>query len=60
MSETREFRTGDVVVLRSGGPRMTVRNHSGGEQAVLVIWFDAEGEPQEQWYDPAQLVSCDA
>lgn len=47
------FAIGDVVQLKSGGPKMTVlrieTNHTGSEDEpadykVQCIWFDAEGQ----------------
>ena len=32
------FKVGDVVVLKSGGPRMTVEEIEG--QEVQCVWFD--------------------
>lgn len=34
-----EFKSGDVVVLRSGGPRMTVRSRTE-EGELFCNWFD--------------------
>jgi uncharacterized protein YodC (DUF2158 family) len=43
MSE-EAFKVGDVVQLKSGGPRMTVTNYGpsamGGEMLVWCDWFD--------------------
>lgn len=36
-----DFRVGDVVQLKSGGPQMTVQ--SVGPAAVVVVWFNEEG-----------------
>ena len=33
-----QFKTGDVVILKSGGPSMTVEQVS--EDSVLCAWFD--------------------
>ena len=37
-----ELKTGDVVVLKSGGPRMTVQTVDQylGEPSVICMWFD--------------------
>lgn len=32
------FREGDVVILRSGGPRMTVEGYEDG--LVICVWFE--------------------
>ena len=36
-----EFKTGDVVQLKSGGPKMTVTGYSstGGRAEVYCTWF---------------------
>ena len=34
----REFKRGDVVMLKSGGPPMTVTNAYKGH--IIVVWFD--------------------
>jgi uncharacterized protein YodC (DUF2158 family) len=40
-----DFKAGDVVVLKSGGPKMTVekigpRNSTNPEEVVHCIWFE--------------------
>jgi len=37
------WQAGDVVELKSGGPRMTVDNVEG-EDAVVCVWLDKNGE----------------
>jgi uncharacterized protein YodC (DUF2158 family) len=46
---TKKFKAGDIVQLKSGGPKMTVRfydqNFGGSESDdVLCEWFDAKAE----------------
>jgi uncharacterized protein YodC (DUF2158 family) len=36
--ETKKFKNGDVVILRSGGPRMTIIGDS--KKGVQCCWFD--------------------
>lgn len=43
--QTTEHRIGDVVILKSGGPPMTVHNigdysNHGINPGVLCVWFD--------------------
>jgi len=60
-----EFNKGDVVVLKSGGPKMTVSDVGdysgmamGPKEGVKCIWFETvEGvqRPQERVFDKAVL-----
>ncbi|MGE5510337.1 MAG: YodC family protein [Bacteroidota bacterium] len=63
MSESKPFPIGTVVVLKSGGPKMTVSGyeHYGddedGDDANLIVscvWFDA-GACQTDAFPPACL-----
>ncbi|WP_231876380.1 YodC family protein [Azotobacter vinelandii] len=57
-----EFVKGDIVVLKSGGPAMTIEsigNYAEGlargpERGAKCIWFDG-GKPQEHVFDVAVL-----
>ncbi|CAO3453251.1 hypothetical protein [Azospirillum argentinense] len=55
-----EFKPGDVVQLKSGGPKMTVQ--SAGESAMTGIpfaycsWFDKAGNRKTEEFAPASLV----
>jgi uncharacterized protein YodC (DUF2158 family) len=40
-----DFRTGDVVQLKSGGPSLVVLEVKG--EAVTCIWFDADHHVQQ-------------
>ena len=40
----QEFKIGDVVQLKSGGPTMTVANVSGDSGTVVCHWFDDHGQ----------------
>jgi uncharacterized protein YodC (DUF2158 family) len=61
-----DFKKGDIVKLKSGGPRMTVStvgDYAGGmgigpEDEVACVWFDlVKGvqKPQERVFDAAVL-----
>jgi uncharacterized protein YodC (DUF2158 family) len=55
------FKTGDVVQLKSGGPRMTV-NDVPASGSVLCNWFNREGDvwtPQHAGFKPDQLMEAD-
>lgn len=41
----KDFKVGDVVQLKSGGPRMTV-SFDAGKGTVHVIWFDNDEKVQ--------------
>jgi uncharacterized protein YodC (DUF2158 family) len=45
-----DFAPGDIVQLKSGGPRMTVESvgqrHMTGEDAVWCVWFETVGKKQ--------------
>jgi uncharacterized protein YodC (DUF2158 family) len=51
MSE--QFNPGDVVRLKSGGPKMTVVHVADDE--VFCEWFDDKKEPQSRGFSPVSL-----
>lgn len=54
-----QFKKGDVVRLKSGGPAMTVTTVAdaayGGGQMVWVTWFDDNNKPANGNYPPEAL-----
>ena len=55
------FKTGDVVKLKSGGPKMTVSDGAASGM-YLCHWFNCEGDvwiPQHAGFKPDQLVAAD-
>jgi uncharacterized protein YodC (DUF2158 family) len=50
-----EFKIGDVVQLKSGGPRMTV-DHIDPHGAINCIWFQGQ-ERKSAAFQPATLKS---
>lgn len=57
-----EFKKGDVVRLKSGGPKMTVVDtgnyggmQMGPEDGVLCVWFDEKNKPTERVFDAATI-----
>ena len=55
--EAKVFKTGDVVQLKSGGPKMTVKEYtalaSGGSN-VRCQWFDGS-KSQKDWFPGESL-----
>jgi uncharacterized protein YodC (DUF2158 family) len=55
------FKTGDVVKLKSGGPKMTVSDGAASGM-YLCHWFNKDGDvwtPQHAGFKPDQLVAAD-
>ena len=54
-----DFKTGDVVKLKSGGPPMTVSGLPAGNSSVLPCsWFDG-ADVKHSTFMPAALMPCD-
>lgn len=47
------FKPGDIVELKSGGPDMTISSIENG--SVFCQWFDSKSEPQGRSYTLAVL-----
>lgn len=64
MDETKKFKPGDVVCLRSHAYPMTVRYdvdvnaaaNTGLEVGVHCDWISKQGHPQRGVYAPVQLL----
>jgi uncharacterized protein YodC (DUF2158 family) len=54
MSE-QEFKPGDVVALKSGGPRMTVSYIPEGSKSAECMWFDEKKERQHSVFNWSTL-----
>lgn len=54
--ENRQFNPGDIVVLRSGGPLMTITYLNAGysERDVACSWF-VDGDRKTDVFPPASL-----
>lgn len=56
-----DFKPGDRVRVRSGGPLMTVVRVSddyqmpGGEPGVACTWFDEDSTPKHHVFSPSAL-----
>ncbi|MEQ1632895.1 MAG: DUF2158 domain-containing protein [Planctomycetota bacterium] len=54
----KQFKEGDIVCLKSGGPEMTVRDAGNKTGNVICQWF--AGKKLEQGYfSPATLVAVE-
>ncbi len=58
-----EFKKGDTVRLKSGGPVMTIQDigdyaHSGRDDAALCVWFAGANKIQEA-FDLATLTPAE-
>ena len=54
------MKTGSVVQLKSGGPKMTVKQigvftKRPGRESAYCSWFDEKGQLSQDLFDPAQL-----
>ena len=56
-----KLQLGDVVQLKSGGPKLTVERvgSSTDSNAVLCYWFDGGDKLQTQWFQPTSLKKFD-
>ncbi|WP_303311196.1 YodC family protein [Hymenobacter sp. BT730] len=60
MIEERQFLEGDVVRLKSGGPKMTISSVGAGPSAnALCIWFDGHNVLQKVSFKVSNLISDD-
>jgi uncharacterized protein YodC (DUF2158 family) len=53
-----EFKKGDIVRLKSGGPKMTVEDvveDMGGDLSVYCTWFDEQRQHQKGGFAPGSL-----
>lgn len=56
--EVREFKIGDVVRLKSGGPDMTIQDVT--EYEIKCRWFDAKKKFFDSSFQPEELVDASA
>ncbi|TNE37205.1 MAG: DUF2158 domain-containing protein [Alphaproteobacteria bacterium] len=57
-----DFSIGDVVMLKSGGPVMTVtkiEENSTGREKIWCVWFDSKGVRQTSNFPPEALEKID-
>ena len=48
------FKKGDVVRLKSGGPKMTV-SEIRSDDTLFCRWFDNKNNPQQGEFNPEEL-----
>jgi len=53
MSDEKKFKEGNVVRLKSGGPKMTVTQHDD-PKAIYCMWFVKE-EAKIDWFPEESL-----
>jgi uncharacterized protein YodC (DUF2158 family) len=53
----RELKKGDVVRLKSGGPKMTVGMTGGAtaEGSIECVWYDVVGKLNRDWFHAETL-----
>jgi len=54
-----EFKPGDVVRLKSGGPPMTCETGTDADGLVTCEWFDKSGRIEGRRFSPVVLVRCE-
>jgi len=54
MAEAEDFKKGETVRLKSGGPDMTVRGHTPNGENVIAQWF--AGKKLEQGSFPPESL----
>ncbi len=54
-----EFRVGEVVQLKSGGPKMTVSSSGNDSDSVECTWFDDDNKPQYFTFPASALVKVE-
>ena len=62
MAEEPPFKPGQIVMVRSGGPRMTVTQCAVdmlGEMTVWCSWFDDKMKPQKDTFPAAAVELYD-
>jgi uncharacterized protein YodC (DUF2158 family) len=55
------FKKGDVVkvpAVSPQGPVQSIRMLEDGEVQYLIEWQDADGQPQQRWFNETQLTAA--
>jgi uncharacterized protein YodC (DUF2158 family) len=53
------FKPGDTVRMKSGGPLMTVSHIRQQDGEIWCEWFDSKDEPQSRAFKATSLVADD-
>ena len=53
-----EFKEGDLVRLKSGGPTMTVKTKGGFEDDLICQWFSGS-KLQNGYFIPSSLIKAE-
>jgi uncharacterized protein YodC (DUF2158 family) len=54
-----DFKIGDVVQLKSGGPEMTITGIDSSDGTIGCTWFPSEeSEPKKANFPPAALTKA--
>jgi uncharacterized protein YodC (DUF2158 family) len=56
MPNPESFKNGDVVQLKSGGPKMTIESRSESQDRFRCVWFDNDGKEHGKEFDQIRLV----
>lgn len=52
-----EFKEGDIVTLKSGGPKMTVEFTENDSKLVYCTWFDGTEKKEDSFFpDSIKIV----
>ena len=58
--DEKKFSVGDVVILKSGGPDMTIIKTEGlGEKCVECKWFDEHNKLHKEKFSKEELDSVE-
>ena len=56
MADSTQFKKGDVVSLKSGGPPMTVTGEHAHGFGLNCVWFDHKNERKNATFQPESLI----
>jgi len=53
------LKIGDIVILRSGGPIMTIIDVNGPDGIINVVWFTDNKELQKDAFTTTELIKIE-